>query len=75
MYACVRAIYIIGIAKGQRRAGGDGFVGKKKEKSSCRCLLFSEKVIPLHADYYLEGMYCAFAARVDSLSFGREDGP
>lgn len=75
MYACVRAIYIICIAKGQPCASGDGFAGKKKEKSSCRCLLFSEKVIPLHADYYLEGMYCAFAARVDSLSFGREDGP
>lgn len=75
MYACVCAIYIIDIAKRQRRAGGGGFAGKKKEKSSCRCLLFSEKVIPLHADYYLEGMCCAFAARVDSLSFGREDGP
>jgi len=25
------------------------------EKSNSKCLLFCEKVIPLHADYYQEG--------------------
>lgn len=45
------------------------------EKSAQLRLVFCKKVIPLHADYYQEGIKYAFGARVDSLSFGRDGGP